>query len=159
MLSDRLKEMIKQSGMTVPAISAKADVPSVTINRILSGATPNPQFQTVVNIVTAMGYTVDALLYPEAGEQQDFEHPSQTPLDERMIQQYERLLSEKERLLSERDALLASQDRRIEDKVRALRHKDMWIKILAIAFGTLLALVFAALIIDIANHNVGWFRS
>ena len=152
MLSDRLKEMIRQSGMTVPAISAKSEVPSVTINRILSGATPNPQFQTVVNIVTAMGYTVDALLYPEAGEQQAFEHPAQTPLDERMAQQYERLLAQK-------DELLASQDRRIEDKARALRHKDMWIKILAVAFGILLSFVLAALIIDVANHNVGWLRS
>lgn len=152
MLSDRLKEMIRQSGMTVPAISAKSEVPSVTINRILSGATPNPQFQTVVNIVTAMGYTVDALLYPEAGEQQAFEHPAQTPLDERMAQQYERLLAQK-------DELLASKDRRIEDKARALRHKDMWIKILAVAFGILLTFVLAALIIDVANHNVGWLRS
>lgn len=152
MLSDRLKEMIRQSGMTVPAISAKSEVPSVTINRILSGATPNPQFQTVVNIVTAMGYTVDALLYPEAGEQQAFEHPAQTPLDERMAQQYERLLTQK-------DELLASKDRRIEDKARALRHKDMWIKILAVAFGILLTFVLAALIIDVANHNVGWLRS
>lgn len=152
MLSDRLKEMIRQSGMTVPAISAKSEVPSVTINRILSGATPNPQFQTVVSIVTAMGYTVDALLYPEAGEQQAFEHPAQTPLDERMAQQYERLLAQK-------DELLASKDRRIEDKARALRHKDMWIKILAIAFGILLTSVLAALIIDVTNRNVGWLRS
>lgn len=152
MISERLKEMIRQSGMTVPSISAKSEVPSVTINRILSGATPNPQFQTVVNIVTAMGYTVDALLYPEAGEQQAFEHPAQMPLDERMAQQYERLLAQK-------DELLASQDRRIEDKVRALRHKDMWIKILAVAFGILLTFVLAALILDVASHNVGWLRS
>lgn len=151
MLSDRLKELKQQSGLSVSQISERSNVPSVTINRILSGATPNPQFQTVVDICTAMGYTVDTMLYPEAGRQQDFEHPAQEPLDERMVQQYERLLSEK-------DVLISDKDRRIEDKARALRHKDMWIKILAIALGSVLLVVLSVMIVDILNHNVGWFR-
>lgn len=159
MLCDRLQAIRKQIGMSLETVSDRSEVPLSTVTKIFRGITPRPQFQNVVDICTAMGVSVEVLLYPDAGSEIDFKHPSQTPLDERMIQQYERLLSEKERLLSERDELLASKDRRIEDKVRALRHKDMWIKILAIAFGTLLALVFAALIIDVANHNAGWFRT
>lgn len=152
MLCDRLQAIRKQIGMSLETISDRSKVPLSTVTKIFRGNTPRPQFQNVVDICTAMGVSVEVLLYPDAGSEIDFEHPSQTPLDERMVQQYERLLTQK-------DELLASQDRRIEDKVRALRHKDMWIKILAIAFGILLAFVLVALIIDVANHNVGWLRS
>lgn len=138
MLSDRLKELIAQSGLTTKTISDRSGVPGATISRICSGATPNPQFQTIVDICTAIGCTPDVLLYPDAGEKIGFQHPSQEPLDERMVRQYERMLEEKDRLLHE--------------KTNEIKHKDKWIVAEAVALGIMVLVLLGSTLVDLFAH-------
>ena len=145
MIVDRLRQLKKQSNLSTQKLSELSGVPVATINRILSGTTPNPTFQTVVDLCTALGVTVDALLYPEAGKAEDFNHPAQHPLSDRMVEQYERLLEEK--------------DQRIEDKSKALRYRARWISVLCAALFLVVAFLIFWLVVDLTTPGAGWFRA
>lgn len=159
MLVDRLKELKKQSGLSAQKISELSNVPLATVNRIFSGATPNPTFQTVVDLCTAFGITVDTLLYPEAGKQENFEHPAQKPLDDRMEQQYERLLSEKERQIEEKERQLIEKDHRIDDIKEISKLKSRWICVLASIVGFLIVFIIVWLVYDVSHADRGWILS
>lgn len=76
MIGDRLKALRKQENFSVKKLSELSTVPVPTIDKIEKNQTQNPTFQTVVNLCTALGVTVDALLYPEAGKKTSFTPPS-----------------------------------------------------------------------------------
>lgn len=56
---DNLKELKKQTNMTVKQIAEKTNLPERTVNRIFSGDTDNPYVDTLHRIVTAMGYSLN----------------------------------------------------------------------------------------------------
>ena len=94
MLSTRLKELKDQRKLTNQQLSDLSGVPVGTINRILSGQTDNPSFQTVCDMVMAMGGSLDELAgiqTPGGGE------PS--PPGEDLIRLYERTIEGKEKWL------------------------------------------------------------
>ena len=62
MLVDRLKELKKKSGMTVKQIVEQTNLPERTVNRVLTGETPNPYVDTVHRIVTVLGGSLDDVL-------------------------------------------------------------------------------------------------
>lgn len=62
MLVDRLKELKKKSGMTVKQIVEQTNLPERTVNRVLTGETPNPYVDTVHRIVTVLGGSLDEVL-------------------------------------------------------------------------------------------------
>lgn len=144
MLSDRLNALKKQHNLSNAQWANLSGVPVGTINRILSGATENPSFQTIVDLCTAVGVTVDALLYSDADASAGFAHPAQAPLDERMVSLYEKRLEEK--------------DQRISDKDLALHYRARWLTLLAFAVLVLVVFLIAWLIIDLKNPTVGWYR-
>lgn len=49
MLSDRMNEIKQKTGLTNASWAERSGVPISTVSRILSGATENPGFQTVLN--------------------------------------------------------------------------------------------------------------
>ena len=61
MLSTRLKELKDQRKLTNQQLSDLSGVPVGTINRIMAGQTDNPSFQTVCDMVMAMGGSLDEL--------------------------------------------------------------------------------------------------
>ena len=94
MLSTRLKELKDQRKLTNQQISDLSGVPVGTINRIMAGQTDNPSFQTVCDMVMAMGGSLDELAgiqTPGGGE------PS--PPGEELIRLYERTIEGKEKWL------------------------------------------------------------
>ena len=94
MLSTRLKELKDQSKLTNQQLSDLSGVPVGTINRIMAGQTDNPSFQTVCDMVMAMGGSLDELAgiqTPGGGE------PS--PPGEDLIRLYERTIEGKEKWL------------------------------------------------------------
>lgn len=94
MLSTRLKELKDQRKLTNQQLSDLSGVPVGTINRIMAGQTDNPSFQTVCDMVMAMGGSLDELAgiqTPGGGE------PS--PPGEDLIQLYERTIEGKEKRL------------------------------------------------------------
>jgi len=94
MLSTRLKELKDQRKLTNQQLSDLSGVPVGTINRIMAGQTDNPSFQTVCDMVMAMGGSLDELAgiqTPGGGE------PS--PPGEELIRLYERTIEGKEKWL------------------------------------------------------------
>ena len=94
MLSTRLKELKDQRKLTNQQLSDLSGVPVGTINRIMAGQTDNPSFQTVCDMVMAMGGSQDELAgiqTPGGGE------PS--PPGEDLIRLYERTIEGKEKWL------------------------------------------------------------
>ena len=95
MLSTRLKELKDQRKLTNQQLSDLSGVPVGTINRIMAGQTDNPSFQTVCDMVMAMGGSLDELAgiqTPGGGE------PS--PPGEDLIRLYERTIEGQEKWLS-----------------------------------------------------------
>ena len=94
MLSTRLKELKDQRKLTNQQLSDLSGVPVGTINHIMAGQTDNPSFQTVCDMVMAMGGSLDELAgiqTPGGGE------PS--PPGEDLIRLYERTIEGKEKWL------------------------------------------------------------
>lgn len=94
MLSTRLNELKDQRKLTNQQLSDLSGVPVGTINRIMAGQTDNPSFQTVCDMVMAMGGSLDELAgiqTPGGGE------PS--PPGEELIRLYERTIEGKEKWL------------------------------------------------------------
>lgn len=60
-LTMRLKELKEVSKMTNQELADKSGVPLATVNRILSGATPNPSYETVILILEALNGSLDDL--------------------------------------------------------------------------------------------------
>ena len=61
MIIDELRQLKEQSNMTNQQIADKSGIPASTIARILSGQTDNPSFQTVSDMVKAMGGSLDQI--------------------------------------------------------------------------------------------------
>ena len=67
MLATQLKLLKEKRKLTTQQLSDLSGVPVGTINRILSGQTDNPSFQTVCDITRALGGSLDKIagLNPE----------------------------------------------------------------------------------------------
>lgn len=57
-----LKELKKQTGMSVKQIAEQSKLPERTVNRIFSGDTDNPYVDTLRRIVTVLGGSLDDIL-------------------------------------------------------------------------------------------------
>lgn len=62
MIAEKLKTLKERSGLTVAQWSERSKIPVETINKILQGATKDPRFQTIVDLVLAADGTVDEIL-------------------------------------------------------------------------------------------------
>ncbi len=95
MISTQLKHLKDLRKLTNQQVSDLSGVPIGTINRIMSGQTDNPSFQTVCDIVMAMDGSLDELVGIKEA----------TPLQEKklasneLIQLYESMLENKEKWL------------------------------------------------------------
>ena len=61
MLATQLKLMKEKRGLTNQQLADLSGVPVGTVNRILSGQTDNPSFQTICDLVLAMDGSLDEL--------------------------------------------------------------------------------------------------
>ena len=59
---DNLKELKRQTGMTVKHIAELTNLPERTVSRIFSGDTDNPYVDTLHRIVTVLGGSLDDIL-------------------------------------------------------------------------------------------------
>ena len=66
MWRDNLKELKKRTGMTTKAIAQRANLPEKTIENILDGTVMNPRIDTMRQIVTALGGSLDEI-FAETG--------------------------------------------------------------------------------------------
>lgn len=87
MIRVQLKEMKEKSGLTNKELSELSKVPLSTVSKIMSGQTDIPNFQTVCDLVKAMGGSLDTL----AGIQH-----VDPPASNADIEMYIKLLKEKD---------------------------------------------------------------
>lgn len=138
MIETKLEKMKEASGMTCTEIALAADLPEATVRKVLTGRTPDPRYDTLYRIVTAMGYTMNDLV--EFDVEIDCEEDS-----EECIKMLKRFYADRLRELHANYA----------GYLRSLKRDKM---IIAITLGVVLVLLFAAIIIDILCGNIGWIR-
>lgn len=134
MLSDRMNEIKQKTGLTNASWAERSGVPISTVSRILSGATENPGFQTVLDLISAAEVPLsavlpDGLVFPDS--------PASSPAAE----------------------LLAEKDRRIAALERLARYRSHICYALGIICLALVAVLAFLLAYDLCNPRVGWFRS
>lgn len=58
-----LRIIMKMKGISSEELSVKSGVPKSTIDKILSGNTPDPRYNTVKELVNSLNLSVDELIY------------------------------------------------------------------------------------------------
>lgn len=87
MLHEKLQALMNQKKFTIPGVSKLSGVPETTVRNIITGKTPDPGFQNVVDIVKAMGGSLDEIV--------GIERPP-ARADQHLIDLYERSASTKD---------------------------------------------------------------
>ena len=85
MLGERIKTLKTVKGWTTQQLAEASGLPADTINKIISGATKNPNFDTLRRLAAALDTTVDKLM------------EGITAVDEKkdsLVEMYERRLAE-----------------------------------------------------------------
>lgn len=94
MLATQLKLLKEKRGLTNQQLADLSGVPVGTVNRILSGQTDNPSFQTICDLVLAMDGSLDEL----AGIEREPEEPETKARANRdLIHLYEKMIENKNR--------------------------------------------------------------
>lgn len=94
MLATQLKLLKEKRGLTNQQLADLSGVPVGTVNRILSGQTDNPSFQTICDLVLAMDGSLDEL----AGIEKDPEGPeAKARTSHDLIHLYEKMIEHKNR--------------------------------------------------------------
>ena len=133
MLSDRMNEIKQKTGLTNASWAERSGVPISTVSRILSGATENPGFQTVLDLISAAEVPLstvlpDGFVFPDSA--------AAPPASE----------------------LLAEKDLRIAELERQVAFRSRWMRLLALICTTLVAVLAFLLIYDALSPHVGWLR-
>lgn len=81
MLHEKLQALMNQKKFTISGVSKLSGVPETTVRNIITGKTPDPGLQNVVDIVKAMGGSLDEIV--------GIERPPATA-DQHLIDLYER---------------------------------------------------------------------
>ena len=136
---EKLKELKKERNLKNAEIATLSNIPLATVSRIFNGSTPNPTFETISSIATALGASLDEIV--------GLKEPNEKPIKSRI----ETTIASYAELLQEKDARINEKDKRIEE----LKKEKGILAFILVAF---LAIFSILLILDIANGNFGYFR-
>ena len=91
----QLREMKERSGLSNKELAERSGLSLATVNRIMSGQTDVPNYQTVCDLVMAMGGSLDEL----AGIKKDsvVQHETQADCYMAVIKEKNRIIAEKDR--------------------------------------------------------------
>lgn len=128
MLSTQLKILKEKRKLTNQQLSDLSGVPVGTINRILSGQTDNPSFQTVCDMVLAMDGSLDEIV----------------GIKEIPDENAEKKVRANQEILSLYESMIAS--------------KNQWIHRLFVCCCVLTLVLIFLVVFDLTNPAVGFFR-
>lgn len=143
---DGILERKKILNTTNQQISDASGVPKATVDRILRKETPNPSFQTIMDMATAVGYDFSA--------RDDFPVDTDDEKLRQIIYLYEKrceALEKESRLKTVQSNLV------IAEKDRTIQSKDQWVRRLFNSLVILGVCVMIALLIDVCLRGIGWF--
>lgn len=139
MIISKLQELKEKSHLTTQQISERSGIPVSTISRILSGQTDNPSFQTVCDLVEAMGGSLYDLTGTTPPAPQEEHHRAPAGHD---------------CLHGERQHCCTI----VTLYERSIAQKNRWIRNLFIVCGAMLGAIIFVLLIDILNGGIGFVR-
>lgn len=131
MVKDYLNGLKSKGEFTCAELSNLSGIPEATIRKILSGETPDPRFETVSKLVTAMGGSLGDIIGRKKGE--EIETNAMIALKET----YDARINE------------------IKEQVHLLR-KDK--RILAVTAGVLMCVIILLFVMDIVIGSSGWVQ-
>ena len=131
MIIEKLKTLKNQSNITISELSNLSGIPEATIRRIFSGDTPDPRFDTIVKLVTAMGGSLDDFI--GTTKKIEIESNAISVLKE----SYDTRISE------------------IKEQIKSLQRDK---HILAIFSAALVILLICLVILELSIPNHGWIR-
>ena len=135
-----LKNLKEKKGYSNAKIAELSNVPLPTVNKVYSGDTPNPSFETVARITIALGGSLDVI----AGIKSSTDEPALTSPVVQTIESYSELLKEK--------------DERIKEKNEIIRQTKKALKIFAFFTAAIIFLLVCFVIFDALNGHLGFFR-
>ena len=92
-IHNQLKQLKEKRKLTNQQLSDLSGVPIGTVNRILSGQTDNPSFQSVCDMVMAMDGSLDELV----GIKEEASPSDKKSSNKEIIQLYEGIIADKEK--------------------------------------------------------------
>lgn len=92
-IHNQLKQLKEKRKLTNQQLSDLSGVPIGTVNRILSGQTDNPSFQSVCDMVMAMDGSLDELV----GIKEETAPTERKSASKEIIQLYEGIIADKEK--------------------------------------------------------------
>ena len=128
MIRVQLRDMKEKSGLSNKELAERSGISLPTVNRIMSGQTDIPNYQTVCDLVMAMGGSMDEL----AGIQR-----KPAPGQETSAEGYMAVIRDKNRIIAE---------------------KDRWIKRLFFVSLALLTILLSILIYDYLHPMIGFIQ-
>lgn len=128
---DYIRHLKDERGMTNQQLSERSGVPLSSVHRVLSGQTDNPNFQTVCDLVIALGGSLDEMVGIRAP----------TPPVEKDTSGEIELLK----------AVIA-------EKEQTIVRKDKWLARLTYIVCGLVGFILIMTIIDRLNGNIGYWR-
>ena len=165
MICEQLRKYKEELHLTNQTLSDLSGVPLGTINRILSGQTSNPNWQTICDLASAKNISLDRLAEEDVS---DNENPSgqragtaieakpeisRTPKETKSI--------EEELEFAFSSSCLRCRDAREHIKAfyeRCIRYQRRWITALFIICTILFLSIITLLIYDIMTPEVGFFH-
>lgn len=136
---ERLKALKEDRDLTNAEIARLSNIPLPTITRIFNGSTPNPTFETFVQIAIALGASLDEI----AGLKQPEAPPVDAPI-ENALSSYAELLKEKDERIKDLK----------EEKEKMRKEKTRF----GLALVCVVGFVLLLLTVDIMNGHFGYFR-
>ena len=135
-----LKSLKEKKGYSNAKIAELSNIPLATVNKVYSGETPNPSFDTVARLTIALGGSLDVI----AGIKSSTDEPTLTSPVLQTIESYSELLKEK--------------NERIKEKDEIIRQTKKALKIFAGFTGGILLLLVGFVLFDAITGHLGLFR-
>lgn len=145
-----IERLMDEKNVSKEQLANVSGVPLATIKRILSRQTENPYFDTMVSLVTALGGSLDEIMYGE----ESTAVKTKSRLTRELLDAIHETADQSKRL----DEFRAACEQRIHDRDRLLATRDKWIRHLSIFAVAETAVVILVWILDFLMPNVGWIR-
>lgn len=140
------KELKERKNLTAADIAQLADIPVSTVQRIFSGTTPNPTFETISAIAIAVGGSLDEMVGLKSTEKENVPPQIATTLAA-----YSALLNEKDLRIREKDDNISY----LNNELKSERKEKNTLSVLMFA---VLAAIIIFFIIDITHGHFGYIR-
>ena len=147
MIMEKVKQMKQERGLTNKQLSDLSGVPLATINRIMADMKTSPNFQTVCDLVIAMGGSLDEL----AG----IASPSEEPIAADAPQEQPAPPVQAAHELPM--ATIRAYEALLDERAMEIKTRDKWVRTLFIMCCVLAILLFGILIFDLVNPAIGFF--